>query len=152
GNGIIGDEGINDADDRFSWYNSDPASNGGVSDFANNQGEVCSDYDSDDPQTHCNTQAFTTRMNKQAWCGFADWRLPTRKELLSIVDYGNSRPMIDADYFPEVGQYVWTSTPLALGSVSAWGVNFNYGNSFSIDKRNARQVRLVRGGYESVSN
>jgi hypothetical protein len=152
GNGIIGDEGINDADDRFSWYNSDPASNGGVSDFANNQGEVCSDYDSDDPQTHCNTQAFTTRMNKQAWCGFADWRLPTRKELLSIVDYGNARPMIDADYFPEVGQYVWTSTPLALGSVSAWGVNFNYGNSFSIDKRNARQVRLVRGGYESVSN
>lgn len=148
GNGVIGDEGINDADDRFSWYNSDPASNGGGDGFMDNQGEVCSDYDNEDPQTHCNTQAFVNRMNKNAWCGFADWRLPTRKELLSIIDYGNSRPMIDSDYFPEVGQYVWTSTPLALGSTSAWGVNFDYGNSFSIDKRNARQVRLVRGGYE----
>lgn len=148
GNDIIGDEGINDADNRYSWYNSDPASNGGGSGFMDNQGNVCSDYDSENPQTHCNTQAFVERMNKNAWCGFADWRLPSRKELLSIVDYGNTRPMIDSDYFPEVGQYVWTSTPLALGSTSAWGVNFDYGNSFSIDKRNARQVRLVRGGYE----
>lgn len=118
----------------------------------NNQGEVCSDYDSENPQTHCNTQAFVERMNKNAWCGFADWRLPTRKELLSIVDYGNALPMMDNDYFPEIGQFVWTSTPLALGSVSAWGVNFQYGNSFSIDKRNARQVRLVRGGYEQTNN
>jgi hypothetical protein len=148
GNSIIGDEGINDADDRYSWHNSDPASNGGGPGFTDNQGEVCSDYDSENPETYCNTQAFVERMNKNAWCGFADWRIPTRKELLSIVDYGNSRPMIDSDYFPEVGQFIWTSTPLALGSISAWGVNFNYGNSFSIDKRNARQVRLVRGGYE----
>lgn len=152
GNGVIGDEGINDADDRFSWHNSDPSSNGGGSGFMNNQGEVCSDYDSENPQTHCNTQAFVERMNKNAWCGFADWRLPTRKELLSIVDYGNALPMMDNDYFPEIGQFVWTSTPLALGSVSAWGVNFQYGNSFSIDKRNARQVRLVRGGYEQTNN
>lgn len=148
GNGVIGDEGINDADDRYSWYNSDPASNGSGAGFMDNQGEVCSDYDSEDSSTFCNTQAFVDKMNKNAWCGFADWRLPTRKELISIVDYGNARPMIDSDYFPEVGQYVWTSTPLALGSTSAWGVNFDYGNSFSIDKRNARQVRLVRGGYE----
>ena len=148
GNSIIGDEGINDADDRYSWYNNDPASNGGGPGFMNNQGEICFAYDSENPQTHCNTQAFVERMNSNAWCGFADWRIPTRKELLSIVDYGNTRPMIDSDYFPEVGQFVWTSTPFALGSVSAWGVNFDYGNSFSIDKRNARQVRLVRGGYE----
>ncbi len=148
GNGIIADEGINDADDRFSWYNTDPATNGGGPGHQDFQGAVCSDYDAEDPQTHCNTQAFVARMNKRAWCGFADWRLPNRKELLSIVDYGNSRPMIDADYFPTVGQFIWTSSPLAIGSASAWGVNFHYGNSFSIDKRNARQVRLVRGGYE----
>lgn len=150
GNGVIGDEGTNDADDRFSWYNSDPASNGGGSGFMNNQGEVCANYDANNPETFCNTQAFVARMNKVAWCGFADWRMPTRKELLSIVDYGNGRPMVDEDYFPEVGQFIWTNTPLALGSVSAWGVNFNYGNSFSIDKRNARQVRLVRGGYDQA--
>ena len=148
GNSIVGDEGINDADDKYSWYITDPASNGGGPGFMDNEGEACFAYDPENPQTHCNTQAFVERMNTNAWCGFADWRLPTRKELLSIIDYGNTRPMIDSDYFPEMGQFVWTSTPLALGSVSAWGVNFNYGNSFSIDKRNARQVRLVRGGYE----
>lgn len=148
GNGIIGDEGINDADDRYSWHNSDPASNGGGAGFIDNKGEACSGYNPDNPQTYCNTQAFVERMNKHTWCGFADWRMPTRKELLSIVDYGNSRPMIDNDYFPEVGRVVWTSTSLALGSISAWGVNFESGNSFSFDKRNAGQIRLVRGGYE----
>lgn len=148
GNDIIGDEGINDADDRHTWYNSDPDSNGGGSGALNSQAASCHAYDSEDPQSYCNNQAFVARMNDVAWCGYADWRLPTRKELLSIIDYGNARPMIDTDYFPETGRFIWSSTPLALGNSSAWGVNFDYGNSFSISKQNARQIRLVRGGYE----
>ena len=148
GNDEIGDEGLNDADDNYSWYNSDPSSNGGAVGFADSQGEVCFDYNSEETESYCNTEAFVARMNKFGWCGYADWRLPTRKELLSIIDYGSAIPMIDSNYFPTAGEFIWSSTPLALETSSAWGVYFNYGNSFSFDRQNARQVRLVRGGYE----
>ena len=157
GNGIIGDEGITDADDRFTWYNTDASSNGGDIGFANkgfesndvesNDSETCYGFDEEAPSTYCNTQNYAARLNTHALCGYADWRVPTRKELLTLVDYGQSAPMIDNDYFPSSGEFVWSSTPLALESTSAWGVYFNYGNSFSIDRQNSRQVRLVRAGY-----
>jgi Protein of unknown function (DUF1566) len=147
GNGTPGDEGLTDADDRFSWYNNDPSSNGGAEGFADNAGDMCFGYDETDNTTFCNTQAFAARVNNLALCGYADWRVPTRKELLTLVDYGQSIPMIDNNYFPSSGEFVWSATPLALESNSAWGVYFNYGNSFSIGRQNARQVRVVRGGY-----
>ena len=34
--------------------------------------------------------------------GFSDWRLPTRQEVLSIVDYGTSNPAIDAEILPRL--------------------------------------------------
>jgi len=147
GNDIIGDEGITDADDRFSWYNNDASSNGGDVGFEDSGGDICLGYDEEDSSTFCNTQNFTTRINNHALCGYADWRMPTRKELLTLIDYGQNKPMIDSDYFPSSGEFVWSGTPLALESSSAWGVYFDYGNSFSIDRRNTRQVRLVRAGY-----
>jgi len=147
GNDITGDEGITDADDRFSWYNSDASSNGGDIGFIDSGGEVCHGYNEEDNSSYCNTQSFSVRMNEHALCGYADWRLPTRKELLTLIDYGQDAPMIESDYFPSPGEVVWAGTPLALGSSSAWIVNFDYGNSFSIDRRNARKVRLVRAGY-----
>ena len=147
GNDIPGDEGLNDADDQFSWYNSDASSNGGDVGFENSGGEVCHGYNEEISDSFCNIERFTIRVNHQALCGYADWRLPTRKELLTLVDYGQSAPMIDNNYFPSLGKVVWSSTPLALGVSSAWIVNFDYGNSFSIDRRNTRKVRLVRAGY-----
>ncbi len=56
------------------------------------------------------------------------WRLPTRAELLSLVDDTRSDPAIDTTRFPDTqsGAY-WTSTPLASGSSCAWIVHFNYG-------------------------
>ncbi|KZZ21443.1 hypothetical protein A3752_08975, partial [Oleiphilus sp. HI0081] len=148
GNETPGDEGLNDADDRYSWYNTDASSNGGSEGFADSRGEQCFAYNEDEPASYCNTEAFVNRMNEAGWCGYADWRLPNRKELLSIVDYGNAKPMLDTDYFPSNAALTWTSSPFALGTSSAWGVNFSHGNSYSLDKRNVNQVRLVRGGYE----
>ena len=147
GNDIAGDEGITDADDRFSWYNSDASENGGDVGFDNNGSDVCYGYDEENSATFCNIETFAARLNQHALCGYADWRVPTRKELLTLVDYGQAPPMIDSDLFPSSGEFVWSGTPLALQSSSAWGVYFNYGNSFSIDRRNERQVRLVRAGY-----
>jgi hypothetical protein len=54
--------------------------------------------------------------------GYTDWRLPTRIELQSIVDYTRSFPAIDTAVFtgtPDQYSY-WTSTLRAAASNSGW--------------------------------
>ena len=58
------------------------------------------------------TDAFTDvyRAIKQNRCGFTNWRLPTLKELLSIVNLGEGGTL-DPDYFPNqpTNAAYWTS-------------------------------------------
>lgn len=58
------------------------------------------------------------------------WRLPTRIELLSIVDYRKSNPAVTAGAFegdgPVDGPF-WTATRDAADEGKAWVVNFNLG-------------------------
>ena len=43
--------------------------------------------------------------------GHSDWRLPTVKELQSIVDYAKHNPAIDTMFFPDTKASVyWSST------------------------------------------
>ena len=47
--------------------------------------------------------------------GHSDWRLPTRAELLSLVDYAEASPAIDGDFFPLTPTMSeWTATALAV--------------------------------------
>ena len=144
GNDIVGDEGTHDADDLFNWYNTDPSSNGGGEGFADADGETCSGYAEEDAATHCNTQAYAARVNQETYCGYSDWRVPTRKELLSLVDYGVVTPMIETSYFPLGGQFVWSATPVGTGTKSAWGVYFDSGGSRNLHRSNSGRVRLLR--------
>jgi Protein of unknown function (DUF1566)/Bacterial Ig-like domain len=88
---------------------------------------------------------FVTNVNSAGLCGFNDWRLPTADELQSIVDYGTSRPAIDATWFPNaIGGYHWSSSPY-VDPAYAWSGEFNVG-SFAFSLRTAGfNVRLVRG-------
>ncbi len=57
--------------------------------------------------------------------GFSDWRLPTIRELLTIVDYERHDPAIDTDAFKCDSAWYWTSTPLhSSPSGCAWFVYF----------------------------
>lgn len=77
------------------------------------------------------------------------WRLPTRIELVSLLDYGRSAPpYIDLGAFPAApsGQF-WTTSPVRAPSNSAsyWSVDFGKGaveTSGSDSERYARCVRL----------
>jgi hypothetical protein len=54
------------------------------------------------------------------------WRLPSAKELQTIVDDSTSEPAIDGVAFPGTGTSAyWTSTPAGPGQ--AWAIAFFYG-------------------------
>ncbi len=55
------------------------------------------------------------------------WRLPTVKELISIIDYDKHGPAIDPVFTGTQSSYYWSSTPDADDSSYAWSVYFSYG-------------------------
>lgn len=85
--------------------------------------------------------------NSGGFAGHTDWRLPNIKELISIVEEKCYNPSINLTRFPNTpSSVVWSGSPYAGDSVSAWVVDFNVGNSGYISRSNSFQVRLVRGG------
>ncbi len=56
-----------------------------------------------------------------------DWRLPTIKELISIIDYEKYRPAIDPIFQCESSWY-WSGTKFAVDSGCAWIVSFGNGS------------------------
>lgn len=78
-------------------------------------------------------------------CGWTDWRVPTVRELLALVDYERREPAIDTGYFDCGDDWYWTDTPLH-GSPSdyAWLVPFHHGNSGWGRQDNEGLVRAVR--------
>ena len=86
--------------------------------------------------------------------GHSDWRLPTRNELQSLVNYRRHSPAISMSYFPKfkpnyfpytAPSDYWASTTSATSaSDQAWFVNFRFGEVYYIDKSNYYHVRAVR--------
>ena len=124
-----------DADNTYTWYDPNPATNGG---------------DAGTPGDGTDTDDFIAALNNASFGGFSDWRLPTRKELRSIVDYGKQNPSINTLYFPNaVASYYWSSNTRAYFSKDyAWGMGFYNGSDGSHhSKANPFHVRAVRGGH-----
>jgi hypothetical protein len=74
------------------------------------------------------------------------WRVPTVKELASLVDKGCNAPAVDTEAFPQssVVNAFWTSSPYVGNSVNAWAVGFMAGEVFFSARANRYPVRLVR--------
>lgn len=126
---------------RYTWYNSNspdgnPGSVGNTSHCINSLGGET-----------CNTQNYVAAVNAAGLCGAADWRMPTVKELESIVDFGRYDPAIDLEFFPNTPpDGVWSGSPFSDDSGSAWVVGFGHGGAGFNDRSFNRHVRLVRGG------
>lgn len=101
----------------------------------------------------CDTNDLTRRTRKEKLCGLNNWRLPTEKELTTLITH-QVRPgeaLIDKDFFPQTkrGDY-WTSGHsqnldgvfkyLKKGAVA---INFGDGQARKLPYRNAAFVRLV---------
>ncbi|MFZ4481405.1 MAG: DUF1566 domain-containing protein [Rhodoferax sp.] len=89
-----------------------------------------------------------TTTNAAGLCGFTDWRLPSRGELQSVVNYGSGDLYfaIDTNWFPDtkIGAY-YSSTKYAPNLKNVWLVDFTKGSIAPDSAANSGvYVRLVR--------
>jgi len=86
-------------------------------------------------------------LSNQGLAHHHDWRLPSRIELLSLVNYdiASPGPTIDSTAFPNTpAAFFWSSTSFAITPSAAWFVSFGSGNSGFRDMGDLYQVRCVR--------
>ena len=98
------------------------------------------------PMTWCEAFHYIEDMNKTGLFGFSDWRLPNRRELLSIVSYNTVNPSIAADHpfknvFPG---YYWTSTSCRRLPDQAWYIHMGGARVFKGMKHGSYMVWPVR--------
>jgi surface antigen len=128
-----------DADNTYTWYDSNPTTNGGYAGT---------------PGNGTDTEDFIKALNSAKYGGYSDWRLPTIKELDSIVnlDIPYPEPTINTTYFPNtVSSFYWSSTTRADNTSSAWGVWFQHGMGSSYYKSDYYYGRAVRGGQSQTA-
>lgn len=105
------------------------------------------------PETHNWGNALKQGFN-ESFAGQTDWRLPSRNELLSIVETACSTPAINPTRFPgtPLSGLFWTGTHAGVvGGDMAWGIRFATGVSELTTKTTKSFVRLVRGGTADES-
>ena len=136
-----------DANNTYAWYDPDPAVNGG------NAGS----------DSAPNTSNFITALNDANFGGYSDWRMPSRQELISIVDYSIPEPqtVVDTTFFPNTHNSdedypqdsdsdYWSSTTYANAAYAAWTIDVRAGCPGADNKADAHYVRAVRGGRTPV--
>ena len=122
----------------YSWFNPNPEQNGGLA--GQPGGAECRTQP-------CDTNAFINISNKTGWCNAHDWRLPTREELRSLVNYATiyPGPTLDTEAFPgAVAQFFWSADSGSINPDEAWGIGFAFGFDYIYYKSDQVHVRLVR--------
>jgi hypothetical protein len=135
------DNSLRDRDNFYSWY--DPARERNHGEPGYRDGGRCKG------KTDCDTLAYVEAINTQRLCGYSDWRLPRKEELLSLIQYANGRTesqaTIDAQYFPQTApSWYWTASSNPNKPDYAWFVLFRNGLALNALKHHPKHIRLVR--------
>ena len=80
------------------------------------------------------------------FAGFNNWRVPTSKELRTIVEKTCTDPAVNVRVFPDTpAYYFWSKTTWMKPSSSrGWAMDFKQGLPDSLFKSQGAHVRLVR--------
>ena len=76
--------------------------------------------------------------------GLREWRLPTFRELLSIVDFGKVKPAVLDAFDHTAEETYWTATPFAANFSRAWTIDFRSGVTYYSYKTTNHAVRCVK--------
>ncbi len=129
--------GLRNINNTYSWYDSDPNTNGGWPGKAN--AGICTGSD-------CDSESYIKAINAIKLCGLNDWYLPSRFELNTIVDISvlPLGPTFPKSYFPETmpGKY-WTDTTFSTRRAGVWIWNFESGSDYVTEKSEAHSIRLT---------
>lgn len=154
---------IHGAQHKANWYNSDHLTNGGshLDILVNPEkftGKEVYDLNCNSELELCmNSEQIISKVNTESQlCGFTDWRLPTGKELISLINYSKTNPMIDTRFFPNTvdnSAFLTSDTSPVPGfaedgaGVYTLHTSFITGETVNIKKRYANMAfRLVRKG------
>ena len=91
-----------------------------------------------------NSIGYKNSVNASSLCGYTNWRMPTKDELVGIVASSGS-PRIDTTWFPNTqANLYWSSSEISVNPNAAWVVYFSSNNVISNYRENGVYVRLVR--------
>jgi hypothetical protein len=78
------------------------------------------------------------------YAGSTNWRLPTMRELLTLLDYSLAVYTINTAIFPNTANFAyWSSTPYPPNGGFAWYTDYTNGNSFATTNTNPYHSRCV---------
>ncbi len=95
--------------------------------------------------TYEEAQAYVAQLNRDNFAGYANWRLPTLEEAMSLMEPSelNADLYIDAK-FDKTQRYIWTADKESAGV--AWVAYFDSGECFRNAVGYDNFVRAVRAG------
>ena len=138
------DDAMRNANNLYSWFDPESSSVKGKPDGGRCKGDAA-----------CDTYAYVQEMNKRNYCGYNDWRLPTREQMQTLVNLENSKDKvtINKQYFPQtVPSWYWTASENNNSDELAWYVLFRNGLALNDLKERAKHIRLVRVSNTKVSS
>jgi len=132
--------GLHNVTNTYSWF--DPTEANGELDYRGlEDGGDCDG-------SACDTWHYVRAVNEAGYCGYNDWRMPSKNELLSVSDLRRAKhpPTMNTAFFPyaQSAEY-WSGNDYSFQYNTAWVWNFEYGQDRVDWKKESKLVRLVRG-------
>lgn len=138
--------GLRSQNHTYTWFNS---SNTWFNTSNPDEGSGIASGGTCETTGRCDTEKYVADVNTgMGLCGAADWRMPTVRELQSIVNLNNLYydEEIDPAYFPSPPSLVWSDLPHLAYISAAWSVNLRNGGIGADNPARDLYVLLVRGG------
>lgn len=126
----------------YTWLNTASSVNGGSEGTEGGQNSCTT--------PSCDSAHYVEILNTEntiGHCGVRKWRVPSLKELMSLLDFEpvSNDFLIDTQYFSDTSNTdYWTSTPTVINKDNVWCIDFQKNTTNQIKQCRKDQNRLLR--------